>query len=452
MCIPWCWKRPPLKKSPDSRHAIRLSLALQGIQLSDWQPDKLRIYLAGNAKQAADIYMLLCRHVRQIVLTPRIGRSVPFAAGAPASRGVRRRGGAHQSIRRNLFRATASSRSTLSCRKSSCSSTWKDGTTGAKGGRAGVSKYASSSSNPPFPPPRVRKESFALAATPAINLFPHDANPIRLDHLKSEYLVRPSGGNNRNYQVYNITEVTGFVQGTARERTYEPFEMFSPNPDATPTYHVHVRQSPVRHGSDFYLSVAYPPGTGSPPPETLSIQLQCTNGQLPEGLQVGDIRYPTSNTPEFVDFPTCGRPRPSILPLPGHNLHWKLLSHLCLNYRSLADAKNLQALLGLYNFEENRDRPAFWPIRKESPAYRAFTRHGADRLVQRVIMRGREIELDLRQDHFAGPGDLFLFGSVLDHFFSLYASMNTYTRLSVKEVLKGEVYQWPARIGDHPLI
>ena len=67
-------------------------------------------------------------------------------------------------------------------------------------------------------------------------------------------------------------------------------------------------------------------------------------------------------------------------------------------------------------------------------------------------MRGRDIRLDVRVDHFAGPGDLYLFGSVLDCFLGLYASINTYTRLSIKEVTKGDIYQWPERLGDRPLI
>ena len=246
--------------------------------------------------------------------------------------------------------------------------------------------------------------------------------------------------------------MTGYVQGTAQERLYKPFEMFSPNPDADPTFHMSIRQSPVRQGFDFYLSVAYPPGSGEPPPETLSIGLQCTNGVAPEGLQIGDIRNPTSSTPEFVEFRNIIPPTAAIVPQLGRNLHWKLLSHLCLNYRSLASAENLRALLELYNFEENRDRPAFLANQKKVAGIEEVSTRTSDRLVDRVIMRGREIRLNLRQDNFAGVGDLFLFGSVLDHFLGLYASLNTYTQLTVKEALKGEVYQWPPRIGAHPLI
>ncbi len=51
----------------------------------------------------------------------------------------------------------------------------------------------------------------------------------------------------------------------------------------------------------------------------------------------------------------------------------------------------------------------------------------------------------VRQDHFAGPGDLYLFGCVIDRFLAEYASINSYTKLVMNEVLKAESYQWPIR-------
>jgi type VI secretion system protein ImpG len=67
-------------------------------------------------------------------------------------------------------------------------------------------------------------------------------------------------------------------------------------------------------------------------------------------------------------------------------------------------------------------------------------------------MRGQRIELTLRQDHFAGVGDLLLFGAVLDSFFGGYSSLNTFIQLAVKEGITGEIYLWPARLGERPLI
>ncbi len=304
----------------------------------------------------------------------------------------------------------------------------------------------------PFPSPRVKMENFVLSATPVINIFPYDADPIRLDHRKTEYLVRPSGGNTSHYQVYALEKVVGFVQGTAQERLYVPFEVFTPEPESNAVYHVSLRRSPVQSGFDVYLSVAYPEEAGPPVSETLSIQLLCTNGSLPEGIQLGDISLPTSSSPEFVEFTNIRRPTSNVLPPLGTNLLWRLLSHLSLNYVSLAKAEDLRALLELYVFEESRDRTGILANKKRIASIEQIETRASNRLMSGVMMRGREIRMNLRHDHFASQGDLFLFGCVLDHFLGSYASINTFTNLIIKEILKGELYQWPARIGDHPLI
>lgn len=449
---PLTLEKASLEETPGKSPMIRLGFALHGVQLSEWQPERLRIHLTGDPRQASDIYLMLSRHLKRIVISPEgDGESCLIAPNQLKPAGF----GASDSLLPYPKQAFPGYRLIQEYFILPEKFLFLD----IEGFQSWQNRGSSSKfevrfelKEIPFASPKLRKENFALAATPAINLFTHDADPIRLDHLKSEYIVRPAGSNDRNFQVYTVQRVTGYVQGTAQERIYKPFEMFSPNPEADPTFHMSIRQSPVRQGFDFYLSVAYPTGSGDPAPETLSIGLQCTNGVLPEGLQVGDICHPTSSTPEFVDFKNIRPPTSSIVPQLGQNLHWKLLSHLCLNYRSLASAENLRALLELYNFEENRDRPAFMANQKKVTGIEEVTTLTLDRLVDRVIMRGREIRLNLRQDHFAGVGDLFLFGSVLDHFLGLYASLNTFTQLTVKEALKGEVYQWPPRIGEHPLI
>ena len=198
--------------------------------------------------------------------------------------------------------------------------------------------------------------------------------------------------------------------------------------------------------------MVYPPHSQPPVAETLSIELLCTNGLLPEDIKAGDICLPTGSSPEYVEFKNLRPPTGAVLPPLGSNLLWRLLSHLSLNYASLASAENLRALLGLYNFEDQRDRAAFLANQKRVAGIEDLDSKGSDRLVSGIVMRGRDIRLDVRQDHFASQGDLFLFGSVMDHFLSSYASINTYTRLMIKETREGEVYQWPARLGDHPLI
>lgn len=432
--------------------AIRLLLELRGMKPEDWQPGAVRLFLAGEYAAAADLYFHLSRRLRQVVVTPLEGggacilppacvRPVGFA---PEEGLVPYPSNSFPGYRilqeyfilpeKFLFLDIAGWER------------WKDRGAGNR------FEIVFELEGLPSPPPKIRKEHFVLSATPAVNIFPHDADPIRLDHHRAEYLVRPSGVNARHFQIYSLEEVVGLVQGTSRQRRYVPFEVFNPQPASDPAYHSAIRSSPVDAGFDTYLSVAYPPGSGMPVPETLSISLLCTNGTLPETLRVGDITLSTSSSPEFAEFRNIRPPTFNVLPPLGSNLLWRLLSHLSLNYMSLGKAENLRALLDLYLFPHTRDRSALTANRKRIEGIREVRLKAGNRLVSGMMMRGQTLELKLSQDHFAGQGDLFLFGCVLDYFLGVYASINSFTQFHVEEVLQGDRYQWPARLGDRFLI
>jgi len=249
-----------------------------------------------------------------------------------------------------------------------------------------------------------------------------------------------------------VEKVVGYIQGTAEERVYLPFEFFHSESQDHPVYHLDLARSAVDQSHNVYLSVAYPLEKGPPAAETLSIDLLCTNGSLPEHLQIGDLSHPTGSSPEYAEFRNVRPPTASIVPPLGTNLQWRLLAHLSLNYLSLAQPENLRALLDLYVFPESRDRPSILANRKRIAGIEDIEARGTDRLVAGIPMRGQEIRLKMRRDHFASQGDLFLFGCVLDYFLGCYGSINTYTQLIVEEVLKGDLYQWPARLGEQPLI
>jgi len=433
--------------------AISLKLELRNTSLEDWHPEFLRFYLAGETMPAPDLYLLFRRHLREIVLRPLDGggeaamltpdkfQPVGFAGDESllpypgnAFPGYRIIQEYFMLPEKYLFLDLNG---------------WDQWPNRGAGNQFEISFVFD---RLPLMPGHIRKGDFVLGAAPVVNIFPYDADPVRLDHRKTDYRVRPSGANDAHYQVYSVDKVVGFAQGSARETVYAPFEIFTPDPEANPVFHTHIKNSPVRSGFDMFLSVVYPPGAEPPVQVTLSTQLQCTNGYLPEGIRVGDICLPTGSTPEYVDFKNIRPPTSNILPPIGTNLLWRLLSHLSLNYTSLATAENLRAILDLYNFEESRDRPAFLANQKRINGIEKITSTASDRLISGTMMRGLEVRVDARQDHFASTGDLYLFGSIVDYFLGVYASMNTYTRFSVKESLKGDIYQWPARVGDRLLI
>ena len=80
----------------------------------------------------------------------------------------------------------------------------------------------------------------------------------------------------------------------------------------------------------------------------------------------------------------------------------------------------------------------------------AATEH-VDRLHRGLPVRGLRTELSIDPQGYIGEGDLFVFASVLNEFFALYASLNSYHELRVKST-QGEVYQWTPRMGLQPLL
>ena len=441
-----------LKQDPGGPPLVTLTLELKGLRLSDWHPRSLRFFLGGDYPSACDLYGLLRSHLRRVILTPQ-GSGVPLTLPPEALKpiGFSEDGAlipypAHSFPGYRILQEYFVLPEKFLFLDLEGWDRWQERGDGSR------FQISFELEKPPGTLPRIRRESFVLCATPVINLFPGEGDPIRLDHHKTEYLVRPSGGVSEHYQVYAVEEVVGFVQGTAEERRYRPFDAFGPDGRSEPVYHTIQKKSLLVDRLETYLSVAYPPESGPPVPETLSLSLLCTNGFLPEQLRSGDVCQHTSSSPEHVEFKNINPPKVYAVPPVTGNLLWRLLGHLSLNYLSLSRPENLKALLGLYLFPDSHDRGSLESNRKRIAGIDDVTCTGANRLVSGILMRGQEISMKAREDHFAGPGDLFLFGSVLDCFLGGYATLNTFTRLLIEEVTRGEQYQWPARIGDRPLI
>ena len=439
-----------LEKSGQSP-AIRLSMELLGPELEEWQPESLRLFLGSDYPAATDLYLILMRFLKQIrirsengselILLPENLTPVGFAADEGIIPYPTNSFPGYRTIQEYFILPEKFLFLDITGWEQ-----WQNRGTGHR------FEIIFDLKELPFTIPKIKKTNFVLSATPVINIFPFDADPVRLDHRKSEYRIRPSSRKETHYQIYSVEKVTGFVQGTAEEKNYLPFELFKPETKENPVYHVNIRQSPVWSGYDLYLSTTYSLESDIPASETLSIKLLCTNGYLPEALRPGDISLPTGSSPEQVTFKNLTPPTSYILPPIGKDLLWKMISHLSLNYASLADTKNIQELLSLYLFHNPQRPEASQANKKRIAGINSIQSTGTDRLVSGVLMRGRDITLKAGYDHYAGQGDLFLFGSMLNYFLGSYASINTFTRFSLKEIVTGEVYKWPAKVGNNILI
>ncbi len=310
----------------------------------------------------------------------------------------------------------------------------------------------------PFEPQvRLTKNNLLLYCTPIINLFPKDADPIRLEHDKVEYRIRPSVRNPGHYEIYSVDQVVGWVQGSGEKRVYQPFLSFDPTAEyedqQTLFYRTRLVPAVVGRGADTYISFVAPGEKHAlPPTEIISIELTCTNRHLPEKLMGEDICVATANSPEFARFVNISPPTPSVFPPLDKGLHWQLISNMALNYISLVNVDALRVILSTYNFQAYYDRQAARAHALRLEGIEQIQSKPIDRLFKGTPIRGLSIQMDMRESKFAGEGDLYLLASVLNEFFALYATINSFHQLVVRNIERGDVYQWPARIGQQPLL
>jgi type VI secretion system protein ImpG len=424
---------------------IRLSFELHDLTLTQWRPTSLQLFLAGDHASAAELYMLLRLHAKHIFITASDGGAAatlppgclkptgldenetlfPYPTHAfPGYRLLQEYFNAPEKLL--FFQITG----------------WERWENRGEGRRFTVSIMLDGL---PSGLPRIDRSSFVPNAVPAVNLFAHDADPIHMDHRASSYLLRPSGPDPSHYQIFSVDSVIGFSRETGRDRSYAPFELFGFDSHDEPVYHASPEMSQTRHGFDVNLSVAFPSGVPFPDSETLSIGLTCTNGALPDNLRIGDVSIPVSAIPEYISFSNITPVNPGVTPPLASDLLWRLTCHLFLNHASLGCTEHLRTLLQLYVFQKNTSVGPVAANLKRISGIEEVCVAPSECMVSGISMRGSEIHLKVRQDHFAGTGDLYLFGCVLDHFLAEYAAINSFTKLVMDEILRGRSWHWPMR-------
>lgn len=302
-------------------------------------------------------------------------------------------------------------------------------------------------------PLRPTLDNVKLYCTPIVNLFTQDAIPIRLDGKQDEYLLVPGEYTPGNASVYSVDRVTGWRPGGLGYQTYVRFESFehdchSEPVAAPPSYSIRQRSSVQHGGLDTWMGFGNRRKQGQ---ETLSVELTCTNCNLPRQLRAGDINQPGEHTPESLTFRNITAPTASYAPPLEQDFLWNLISNMSLNYLSWTDINALKAILATYDLPRYYDRQALKVSQKRLAALRAIHHEATDRLHRGLPVRGVRVDLTVDSQGFVGQGDLFVFASVLNQFFALYASLNSHHELRVIST-QGDVYLWPSLTGQQPLL
>jgi len=443
---PMCIRDAVYMAPPGKPPWIRVQFALSVMGVARFKPGKLKLYLGGNYKEASDLYHLLSTHVKEIVIQAegdenafRLGPECLVAKGFDSDEAlIPWPTHAFEGFR--LIQEFFLMPEKYLFFELSGIDSWN---TSSNANEFHVDFILDKSFEEVV---KCSERSFVLFVTPAINVFPHASHPVISDHRKTEYPVRPAGVPVGPLQIYSIEKVTGFYSEKASGITFSEYHTYLTG-DSPYYYRERLSKHPVNNQVDVSVSIAYSRSKALPPVKSLSFDLLCTNGELAENFAEGAICFTGETTPEGIDVKNIRKPTVSALPPLGSQALWRLTSLLAMNILSLKRTEDLKSLLGLFVMEGYRDRHHVRTNEHKIKGIKGFETKSVDRLIGGALVRGLDMRITLSRSHFAGMGDVYLFGTVLSHFFGMYATINTFTRLTINETDSGEILEWKERMG-----
>ena len=307
----------------------------------------------------------------------------------------------------------------------------------------------------------VTSNTFQLGCTPIVNLFKQHAEPIRISHEKTEYEVVPDLRRRKGMEVYSIDSVRKVVRSQTEEVVaFDSFFALKHGLGGSRSSHFWYasrRESALKDdaGTDIHLTLVDSDFNPAVPAfESLSVELTCTNRDLPSllpfGGPQGDFQMEGASLVKRV---RCLRkPTATLRPPLRHGARWRLISHLALNHLSIVGGGReiFLEMLSLYNFTDTvaikKQISGITSVESEPCVVRVNS------LQRSAFVRGTRVTLEFDESEYTGSG-VYLFASVLEHFLGLYCTVNSFTELHVKTKQREKVLaKWPARIGDAILV
>ncbi|MCA9512973.1 MAG: type VI secretion system baseplate subunit TssF [Myxococcales bacterium] len=319
----------------------------------------------------------------------------------------------------------------------------------------------------------VGPENLRLGCTPVINLFPKTADPIRLTNATVDHPVVPDARAPLAFEVHSVTGVESSRPGRER-RAYRPFYGLGYGEATTrgdAFWHATRRASLRKADAGTEVAISLVDADFEPADvdgAVLHVETLCTNRELPARLPFGDPKgdFQLEGRPGVRRIVALRKPTAPHAPPIGAGARWRLVSHLALNHLSLSGAPGgslagrpeaagdalvaLREILRLYDFDDS-------PVTRQRIAGIASMRTRA--VVRRIahargggFARGIEVELGFDPSQYTGAGVL-LFASVLERFFALYASVNSFTQTVAS--LEGQatpLKRFPPRVGAQALL
>lgn len=291
----------------------------------------------------------------------------------------------------------------------------------------------------------LSRDNLLPGCSPVINLFGQSGVPIAVTRQKTDYAVLAHATHAHGYEVVAIDAVH-----LLRQRGGD-----STLSEVRPLYSLRHGEQQAQEGPYWVMRHDAALAAGSPGHEkkitlvdadfnpllnekaTLSLTLACSNRDLPLALRLGQRQGELQPCGGGAPVRLLRLPTPSRRLASGQGLHWRLISHLALNHRSLTQEglPALREMLALYDLARSAtsQRQVNGMVALEQQNTTAWLRHprGAS------LVHGIAVRLTLDEEAFVGAS-VHLFVQVIDQFLGLYVHVNSFIELVALSLQSGE--------------
>ncbi|MES2320303.1 MAG: type VI secretion system baseplate subunit TssF [Pseudomonadota bacterium] len=301
-----------------------------------------------------------------------------------------------------------------------------------------------------------------LGCTPVVNLFRQRGEPIRLTHSTASYPVLADARRAFAFEVQSIDSVK-LVRQTPQGESVVQFRPFyslkhGQTPEKSGHYWVMRRNETLAEKSPGFetqisiVDIDFDPAAVET--DTLSLELTCSNRDLPAslayGLRGGDLFLEGGSSVRSITF--LRKPTASNRFESGRGAHWRLISHLSLNHLSLSDGglDAFREMLTLY------DLPRSPSSQRQIGGISAIAHKPANAWLPgnpfACLVRGVEVRLTIDEEAFVGSG-IHAFTHIIERFLGLYVHANSFTQLVMVSNKTGEeLLKCTPRSGDLSLL
>jgi len=312
----------------------------------------------------------------------------------------------------------------------------------------------------------VSAETVLTGCTPAINLFQKTADAVPLNHRKTEYRIIPDARAEDSMEIHSVLTVD--VEDDQGRRQFQPFYsvQHTEHSENVGYWHATRRPGPVEvdvghlnQPAEMWVALVDPlfhPRRNYV--GRMYASLMCFNRDLPEELSrlrtTDQIRMdPSGGRGPLAEVKCLVPPTKVERRHLGRKNLWPLVSQLSLNHLTLTgDDDAVEALKEIILLNDVRNSRQTQNLVN---GLRSVSCEAAVQRIGRAFARGTQVNLLIEDENFAGDS-AWLFSCVLNQFFGMYTSINSFTRLYSttisREAQDQERWTWPPQTGSRALI